>query len=696
MVREQINEIIRIKNLMGFNTNPLTESRNLIKKILINEAVATGGPRQEMVELIRKFFNNSNEQAAEYYKTLSNEEKIYMRELIDAQNELGGRIAGDLTDPLVVASLRKALTDSGDDLKKVLAKATRNIEKRLAGLEIQNLLTMNADLAVLLRSVPLSRNVQINSKNATLLDILSVIEGSGGVKKTTIFDRNPEMWGILADDLNKISDEAPDNVKKYLADIQEEIFERNDPDSYVDIIAREEEEIISQIEEADFTNILRDLEEPIRVDFDIVDITSNVDIPLEARQKAQKKFQELLARCDTRACRILNNMAKKNPELYDKYWNNIENEFLNRIKLGDQFALLRQSITNTEMVLRKLEGAAGSAKALTESDIDEISIAVFNEIKKSGNWMFNTKSFMGWNAYMSDGEWASTIKHLFLGQSLNTGKLGTFQDMAKRWAAFNILIFGIQFSYKLSEYNEGPKVGESKDELLMRLAGETAEDLVGGGIFGIAPIGRVVYEVVGKTINVMIDDYSYVSEPDLKEYLRDTYGWTDIVMDQFIFHPVDNKLYVSYFQTPTDNSSPRTVISGITTTPYDSSNGTYTTDRTTPLMSKIVFVKEGSKTPLVTQQKISTEDVDKVKTMLYEKSVISKYIKKKVLATDIKYEGEAKITKDGKEMTMLKFSYTNTSDVDMVLIFSYDEWLNGNKPDLTTDPLFDQFCRFES
>ena len=89
MVREQINEIIRIKNLMGFNTNPLTESRNLIKKILINEAVATGGPRQEMVELIRKFFNNSNEQAAEYYKTLSNEEKIYMRDLIEAQNELG-------------------------------------------------------------------------------------------------------------------------------------------------------------------------------------------------------------------------------------------------------------------------------------------------------------------------------------------------------------------------------------------------------------------------------------------------------------------------------------------------------------------------------------------------------------------------------------------------------------------------------
>ena len=263
-----------------------------------------------MIELIRKFFNNSNEQAAEYYKTLSNEEKIYMRELIDAQNELGGRIAGDLTDPLVVASLRKALTDSGDDLKKVLAKATRNIEKRLAGLEIQNLLTMNADLAVLLRSVPLSRNVQINSKNATLLDILSVIEGSGGVKKTTIFDRNPEMWGILADDLNKISDEAPDNVKKYLADIQEEIFERNDPDSYVDIIAREEEEIISQIEEADFTNILRDLEEPIRVDFDIVDITSNVDIPLEARQKAQKKFQELLGQAEAIGELILKNKGK--------------------------------------------------------------------------------------------------------------------------------------------------------------------------------------------------------------------------------------------------------------------------------------------------------------------------------------------------------------------------------------------------
>jgi len=695
MVREQINEIIRIKNLMGFNRNPLVESRNLIKKILINEAVATG-PRQEMVELIRKFFNNSNEQAAEYYKTLSNEEKIYMRELIDAQNELGGRIAGDLTDPLVVASLRRALTDSGDDLKKVLAKATRNIERRLAGLDIQNILTMNGDLATLLRSVPLSRNVQINNKNATLLDILSVIEGSGGVKKSTIFDSRPEMWGFLADDLNKVSDTAPDNVKKYLADIQEEIFERNDPDSYVDVIAREEQEIIDLIDEADFTNIVRDLEEPIRIDFDIVDITNNVDIPLEAKQKAQKKFQELLARCDTRACRILNNIAKKNPEQYNKYWNNIENEFLNRVKLEDQFALLRQRVTNTEIVLKKLEGAAGSGKALTESDIDEISVAVFNDVKKSGNWFFNTKSFMGWNAYMSDGEWASTLRYLFFGQSLNTGKFGTFQDMAKRWAAFNTLIFTIQFGYKLSEYNEGPKVGESKDELLLRLAGETVEDLIGGGIFGIAPVGRVVYEVAAKYIDLKIGDYSYVSEPDLKKYLRDTYGWTDIVMDQFIFHPVDNKSYVSFFQTPTDNSSPRTVISGITTTPYDSSNGTYTTDRTTPLMSKIVFVKEGSKTPLLTQQKISTDDVDKVKTMLYEKSVISKYIKKKVLATDIKYEGETKINKDGKEMTMLKFSYTNTSDVDLVLIFSYDEWVSANKPDLTTDPLFDQFCRFDS
>ena len=42
-----------------------------------------------------------------------------------AQNELGGRIAGDLTDPLVVASLRKALTDSGDDLKKVLTDGNK-------------------------------------------------------------------------------------------------------------------------------------------------------------------------------------------------------------------------------------------------------------------------------------------------------------------------------------------------------------------------------------------------------------------------------------------------------------------------------------------------------------------------------------------------------------------------------------------
>jgi hypothetical protein len=695
MVREQINEIIRIKNLMGFNTNPLIESRNLIKKILINEAVATGGPRQEMVELMRKFFLYSNEDAAQYYKTLSEEEKIYMREIIDAQNELGGRITGDLTDPFVVASLRRALTDSGDDLKKVLAKATRNIERRLVGLNIQNLLTMDGDLATLLRTVELSKNVQINNKNATLLDLLSVIEKSGGVKKSTIFDSNPEMWGILAQDLNKVSDSAPDNVKKYLADIQEEIFEKNDPDAYVDVIAREEDEIMALIDDAEFTLLKRDLEEPIKIDFDIEDVSTNTDIPLDQKQKAQKKFQQLLVGCDTRACRVLNNIAKNNPEKYNKFWNNIENEFLNKIKLGEQFQPLRGTITNTAQVLKKLEGGAGSGRALTESDIDEISSAVFEDIKKSGNWFFNTKSFMGWNAYMSNGEWASTLKSLLFGQSLNTGKFGTYKDMLKRWAAFNTLIFTIQFANKVREYNEGPKVGETSGELLLRLGYDTAADMVGGGFFGAAPILRIGYETAVKIIDVMIEDYSYVSEPDLKKYLRDSYGWTDIVMDQFIFHPVDNKAYVSYFQNPTDNTSPRTVISGITVTPYDSSNGVYTTDRTSGL-SKIVFVKEGSKAPLVTQQKISTDDVDKVKTMLYEKSVISKYIKKKVLATDIKYEGETKITKDGKEMTMLKFSYTNTSEVDMILIFSYDEWVNANKPDLTTDLLFDQFCRFES
>jgi len=693
MVRNQINEIIRIKNLMGFKTNPLNESRNLIKKILINEAAI--GPKQEMIELVRKFFRYSNEEAAEFYKTLADEEKIYMKELIDAQNELGGRIAGDLTDPFVVASLRKTLTDSGDDLKKVLAKASRNIERRLAGLNVQTLLTMDGDVASMLRTVQLSKNVQINNKNATLLDLLAVIEKSGGVKKSTIFDANPEMWGILAQDLNKVSDDAPDNVKKYLADLQEEIFEKNDPDSYIDIIAREEDEIMALIDDAEFTILKRDLEEPITIDFEIEDVINNNDIPLDQKQKAQKMFQERLAGCDTRACRILNNIAKKNPEKYNKFWNNIENEFLNRIKLGEQFQPLQGTITNTAQVLKKLGGGAGTGKALTESDIDAISTAVFEDIKKSGNWFFNTKSFMGWDAYMSNGEWISTIKSLLFGQSLNTGKFGTFKDMLKRWAGFNTLIFTIQFADKLREYNQGPKVGETSGELLMRLGYETGKDMLGGGLFGAAPILRIGYETAVKMIDVMIEDYAYVSEADLKEYLRDSNGWTDIVMDQFIFHPVDNKSYVTYFQNPTDNSSPRTVISGITVTPYDTSNGTYTTDRTS-IPSKIVFVKEGSKTPIVTKQQVPSAEIDKVKTMLYEKSVISKFIKKKVLATDIKYEGETKVNKDGKDLTMLKFTYTNNSDVDLVLIFSYDEWVSANKPDLTTDPLFDQYCRFDS
>ena len=78
MIRQQINEIARIKSLMGFNVDPILETRKLIKKLLIEASV---GPRQELADLVRRFFMATDEDAAKMFNTLSEEEKIYLKSL---------------------------------------------------------------------------------------------------------------------------------------------------------------------------------------------------------------------------------------------------------------------------------------------------------------------------------------------------------------------------------------------------------------------------------------------------------------------------------------------------------------------------------------------------------------------------------------------------------------------------------------
>ena len=70
--------------------------------------------------------------------------------------------------------------------------------------------------------------------NLTVLDILIDIEQKGGIEKSTIYDRNPEMWGFFLEDLEKLKfnyKNKTDGVYDYLEKISNDIFlKMTDPD----------------------------------------------------------------------------------------------------------------------------------------------------------------------------------------------------------------------------------------------------------------------------------------------------------------------------------------------------------------------------------------------------------------------------------------------------------------------------------
>lgn len=70
--------------------------------------------------------------------------------------------------------------------------------------------------------------------NLTVLDILIDIEQKGGIEKSTIYDRNPEMWGFFYEDLEKLKfnyKNKTDGVYDYLEKISNDIFlKMTDPD----------------------------------------------------------------------------------------------------------------------------------------------------------------------------------------------------------------------------------------------------------------------------------------------------------------------------------------------------------------------------------------------------------------------------------------------------------------------------------
>ena len=67
--------------------------------------------------------------------------------------------------------------------------------------------------------------------NLTVLDILIDIEQKGGIEKSTIYDGNPEMWGIFYEDLENLKFTYPnktDGVYDYLEKISNDILKMTD------------------------------------------------------------------------------------------------------------------------------------------------------------------------------------------------------------------------------------------------------------------------------------------------------------------------------------------------------------------------------------------------------------------------------------------------------------------------------------
>jgi hypothetical protein len=240
-----LTEISRIHELMGIKPNLILEDKT---------------PGIDLQNIVRKFFSMTDEEASKYFKTLSEDQKLYLKSLVNASNELGSTV-GDLATAAGVASLRKFIKESGNDtIKRIFAKAERELSKRLAGINIQNLIINNSSVASILKNAP--TKININRQSLTLFDMLSVIEKQGGVKKSTIFDAQPELWANLANDINKVSDDVPDNVKTYLKDLQEEIYERLSPEDYTEIIKKQEDDLMKEIPD----NIITDIKNLTNVD----------------------------------------------------------------------------------------------------------------------------------------------------------------------------------------------------------------------------------------------------------------------------------------------------------------------------------------------------------------------------------------------------------------------------------------------
>ena len=214
-----LTEISRIRELMG------------IKSEVLKESLSSSG-RQRLQELLISLLKLSDNEATTFFKNLTEEDQNLLRALINSSD---GKIVGNLSDAVTIASLKNFLKNGGTDaIKSVLAKAEILLAKELSEKSAKigyNLINTSADVQKFLKT-----RKQSTGGNSTILDTLSNIEKNGGVEKSTIFDGNPEMWVFLAEDLENLKLTYPnktDGVYDYLEKISNDILKMTDPEEHL-------------------------------------------------------------------------------------------------------------------------------------------------------------------------------------------------------------------------------------------------------------------------------------------------------------------------------------------------------------------------------------------------------------------------------------------------------------------------------
>ena len=229
-----LTEISRIRELMG------------IKSEVLKESLSSSG-RQRLQELLISLLKLSDNDATAFFKNLTEEDQNLLRTLINSSD---GKIAGNLSDAVTIASLRNFLKNGGTDaIKSVLAKAEILLAKELSEKSAKigyNLINTSADVQKFLKT-----RKQSTGGNSTILDTLSNIEKNGGVEKSTIYDRNPEMWGVLFSDLENLKLTYPnktDGVYDYLEKISNDILKMTDPEEHLVKIKKLESDFANKID----------------------------------------------------------------------------------------------------------------------------------------------------------------------------------------------------------------------------------------------------------------------------------------------------------------------------------------------------------------------------------------------------------------------------------------------------------------